>query len=364
MPPSGTAPNPQAPPGPNVYVANVKLSLDDQRMLVVRAWRKLFDRAMEPIPVEDQPTFWIVDVFADELIVRNEEGKMWSYGYAIDEQGEVTFQDPIRVEVIYQPLQTNRRNATSILRGVAEHLGLGGLFQNSESTEPDDSPAGEPDTENNSQTEEDRPMSTTQLIEQLTANAACPFGKKALEGMTADELKALQDLLRDEAPAPSPERDEPGAGPAPAPAPAKDEAAPPRPSEVGQPAANAGQENPPAQDLTEVTALARALKDLGGVEVLAGALSTIKANAEQEEKALIDAIVANSNLTAEDLAGLGLERLRKLHDAFAGTQSAADFSGRPLPDLSSNAGSGGERWVSKPMPKYGQPAANGAGQQG
>lgn len=77
----------------------VELSLDEQARRVYVAWQKLVG---EPLP--GQPTWWVQEVFADRLIARFSDGRLMAYPYTVSEAGEVVFGEPVKVEVVYQPV--------------------------------------------------------------------------------------------------------------------------------------------------------------------------------------------------------------------------------------------------------------------
>lgn len=109
------------------------------------------------------------------------------------------------------------------------------------------------------------------------------------------------------------------------------------------PAVNAGPETPGVQpvepqvqeiDLESIAANAArqaveaAFAPFGGVEGVKEAVEAYKANRDAERAELARAITANSGLAEQDLAGLGLEALRRLAGSY---RPAADYSGRGGP---------------------------------
>lgn len=72
-------------------------SFGERQRHISSAWYERF-RAKLPPGVEFE--YWVDEVYEDRVIVKGPEG-MWQYPYEVDEDGEVTFGDPARVEVQY-----------------------------------------------------------------------------------------------------------------------------------------------------------------------------------------------------------------------------------------------------------------------
>jgi hypothetical protein len=90
---------------------NMELSLDDQMSKVYSAFSEKFNHNDSPeAPGEDRPHYYVREMFADRLISSG-VGKLWQLNYSIDEQGMVTFGEPVEVEVVYQPVASPATNA-------------------------------------------------------------------------------------------------------------------------------------------------------------------------------------------------------------------------------------------------------------
>lgn len=192
--------------------------------------------------------------------------------------------------------------ARSALRSLANALG----FPKNEGRETD--PIAKAALNLAAHTEEVKSMDRAKLIEKLVANKACPFDKADLEAMSEAALGKLEHKLDE------------GCGASEAPA---------ANAAVETPSANAaGAAEQPVipQELQELSA---ALRELGGVEGLKGALATVQANVGQRKSELVEALKANERcaFTEADLQSLRVEQLEKLDASLR----PANYAGRGGP---------------------------------
>lgn len=81
------------------------LSLDEQARQVRDAWRSEF---VKPgVPGEVSGSYWPKEVFEDQVIVETPQG-LYAYPYTVGEDGEVEFGEPVKVEVQYRPVGTEK----------------------------------------------------------------------------------------------------------------------------------------------------------------------------------------------------------------------------------------------------------------
>ena len=90
---------------------NMELSLDDQMSKVYSAFSEKFNHnESQDGPGEERPRYYVREMFGDRVISSG-AGKLWQLSYTIDDQGMVTFGEPVEVEVVYQPVASPATNA-------------------------------------------------------------------------------------------------------------------------------------------------------------------------------------------------------------------------------------------------------------
>jgi hypothetical protein len=256
-----------------------ELELSDRIELVRRAFWKTHRDAMN---LEMGPDLNIVAIFDGQLIAKDWMSKgHLAYPYALSDAGEVTFSEPVTIEVVYRAKDGGAEvvvNAPSPgamnEQGLFERF-LGWLNQRK--------------VTGISNVEEEHDMTKADLVTQLVANAACKFSRAKLEGWEEADLQALSESL------------------------AVQES--PQTSAVTPPAQSA--QLPP-----EITAFAQMIANLGGVDKLGAALGAITANADQERAGLVAELITNAGFTEEELATMPTATLRKLNT----TLMPRDFS--------------------------------------
>lgn len=211
---------------------------------------------------------YIRDVFNDFIVVR-QGTDMFSYPYTIDEEDAISFGEPVQIEMVYQEKQTGIQ-LNSIVDRIVAMLGINKKEQ----------------------------AMKDQLISNLVANSRCKFNADQLGKWEESELLTLAEMVANSAPEPQP-------------APA----VPVTPEPASAPALPA-----------EITAFAQMIQNLGGIEALQTALSSIKTNSDNERQQVISQVVANTGLAEADLTGLGVEQLRKLADI----SPAGNYAGRGM----------------------------------
>jgi hypothetical protein len=272
----------------DLVIIHNDLSLDEQMSRVYNAFNEQFCSSA-PMPGQEQP--YIREVFPDKVIVRY-DGKLFSYPYAIDANSNITFSEPVEVQMVYQPVTGNVAGAST-----TEQPGAG-----------DQPPSPEPPVTN----------------EQTGVIAA---------------LKKLLGIQTHESGAPCPMA-----------ANCQQLAANGQPGTPGEqlPAAGESPVTPPVTSPVTLSEDEKALQALvleqGGIEQVKAGLVALKAAATAERTEFIKLITANTKVyTAEELAAMSTEQLKKLRDATL----PADFSGRGGPRDNSHSA---EPLVEAPMP--------------
>jgi hypothetical protein len=280
-----------------------ELELSDRIELVRRAFWKTHHDAMN---LDLGPDLNIVAIFDGQLIAKDWMSKgHLAYPYTLSDAGEVTFAEPVTIEVVYRAKDGGAEvvvNAPQVEQGLFERL-LGWLNQRK--------------VTGISNVEEEHDMTKAELVTQLVANAACKFSREKLDAWEEADLQALQDSL--------------GAQPK--------VLLTAEPLAVGLP--------------PEITAFAQMIANLGGVDKLGAALGAITANADQERAQIVAELVANASFTAEELAAMPITTLRKLNEtllprdfSLAGGVLRANFGPEEeemaMPYASLNGGSNGK----------------------
>lgn len=265
---------------------NYEISLDEKRSRVWDAWRALY----EPKDGEERrnPYLYIREVFDDKVIVEGDPKGLLSYPYTMGADGQIVFGAPARVRIVYEPVPEQTGETTGVASKLEEMLaGIMKLLK--------------PNREVEQMNEKDK------LIEKLAANAGCPIGREGLAALGLEDLKALEVKL-----------------------------------EVGCAGAQTNQDEgevPPAPlarlsgAATELAAFAEAIKAMGGVDAVIGAMKSVTANTANEHSQLVAELHANERMafSEDELKAMPLEALRKLADSLR----PADYAGR-------GAGRGGQ----------------------
>lgn len=153
----------------------------------------------------------------------------------------------------------------------------------------------------NIQTEEGS-MDKKDLIESLAANKRHPFTKEDLDAMPEAALTRLSQAVNSG-----------GCGGAAAPAAGTDQSAPAQNAKAGD-----------VQVPAELQALAAFVKDLGGLDGVKSALSTIQANADSQKSSLVDELKSNERcaFTEDELKAMPVAQLSKLAASLRGVSYA------------------------------------------
>jgi hypothetical protein len=278
-----------------LVVIHNDLSLDEQLSRVYTEFSEQFCSSA-PMPGHEQP--WIREVFPDKVIVKY-EGKLFAYPYTIDAESQVKFGEPAEVEMVYQPVTGN---------------------------------TAEPPATNAATTTTEPPLTNEQ--KGLLAALRNFFGIHKPEPGTPCPMQANCQLnsANTETPMTQPNNQasttQPGNIQTPATQPLNNQASAAQPVILSE----------------DEKALQALVKDAGGVEAVKTGLMALKAAETAERTGLVTAITANTKaFTADDLAAMSIDQLKKLRDA----TSPADFSGRGTPRDNSHSA---DLLVEAPMP--------------
>ncbi len=249
---------------PKVISINEEVSLDEQQTRVYDAWHQ-YVKTAPPVPVPAGRTLWVRSVYPDFVIVNGHPDGVMKYPYVTNEDGGIEFGDPVRVEIVYQPvgMAANEGNVLNWLKS---------LINPSKRSKPK--------------------MNKTDMIAQITANG-CKLPQATLETMTDEDLQ----IVLGHFPAAQPQ----------------------------QPKVNATQPQPGSPSLEEITkAIAAQLQPLQAE--ITQLKTNMESGPKAEKASLIAKITANGRVTIkpETLEKMDLGELRSIAREF----EPADFSGR------------------------------------
>lgn len=292
---------------------NNELTLDDRASLVRRAfWDQVADVDPDGWFLGD----WdVVSVFDTTLIAKDWDTKNHSaFAYTITDEGNVTFGEPIAIEVVYR---AEGNGAEVVIANQSVPTNMVGMFARVRQWLKAGKVEGA-----SVHNKESKGMKKCDMVAALVANKQCKFSKEQLEAFDEKTLQTLQESLTANTQA---------------------EAAASATAETPAPTSNQG------IDVAQLTQTIVATVK----EQLAPALAAITANADRERAALVAQIVANSTLTEEQLKNMDTATLQALAQNFV----PADYSGGA--GFVPNSGGGNELEVLA-MPKPTWVVANAA----
>lgn len=262
-----------------VITIHEEMSLDDKMRAIYDAFTQRFQQPQDTSP-------YIREIYEDHVIARQGEGLV-SISFEMDADGNVTWGEPVAVEIVYQPVGNSRR---TLMQWLGRMFGKG-------------SPA---------------------------VNAGCPCAA-AQQGMQAAE-QAVEPTVEN---AESPAAEVPPTAPAP-------------PAVNAQPGEGVSAPEAASSDPVQTPAvnqdLAALVESLGGAEAALTALEGLRQNQSDERQALLAELQGNERcqLGESDMSTLSLVALRKLRDSL----QPANYGGRPLPRNNQRAAA----FVEAPMP--------------
>lgn len=245
-----------------------------------------------------QEDWWFaVETFEDAVIVR-QGAALFQVPYTLEDDGSVSFGEPVEVEVQYRPLRDNM--TTRIAKRLARLLRLPGQTTH-DMPDPGDTTGGGP-TANTVHPQRESTMDRSKTIAALAANEAVPFTAEQLEAMTDEQLAGLETL-----------------------------ATPPATTgdDAGQPAANKGdcgckdqpKANQPANPQpADAQAVANAVREALGFDPaeVREFMAAEKQRREGEKAALVGRLAANEAcpLDKAELEAMSLAALQKLERSY------------------------------------------------
>jgi len=86
-----------------IYKGVKSVNIEEQSRMVRDTWYAKFRKPSAP-GIEPE-SYWVKEVFDDQVIVEAPDG-LYSYPYTTDDEGKIEFGEPVKVEVVYQPVKS------------------------------------------------------------------------------------------------------------------------------------------------------------------------------------------------------------------------------------------------------------------